>query len=137
MRITLSILVTGLLVGCVGSPGQNKHMLHPSQQVLEPPRLGMSPEQVRTNLSGLWLLMSASRPIPGWSTNYHIDAPAGWLARKYEFLHGVAVQRCDVYWEHSTWSRSYHGPWYYGIWLHGFYFDIQDRLTGFDRSVRD
>jgi hypothetical protein len=131
-RFISFILATGFLTGCVTRP-------QPTEQATPPPQkhaqakhsysVGMSRNEVRAKLADSWLLVSASRPLAGWSGQ--VSPPAGGFAEMFERSHPGAVEACDVYWVGHTNAPSM----YSGKWLNYFYFDRNDKLIGFDRWV--
>jgi hypothetical protein len=91
----------------------------------------MTRKEVRADLADSWLLVSASRPPTGWSSQ--VSPPAGGRAAMFERSHPGAVETCDVYWVGHTNAPSM----YFGRWLNYFYFDRDEKLIGFDRWVID
>jgi len=129
----LYALAIGLLAGCATHPRQSMQATPPqrSQHAIHSFSVGMTRGQVREDLTDSWLLVSASRPAGGWSSQ--ISPPAGGQAATFERFHSDAVEACDVYWVGHT-----HAPaMYYGIRLNYFYYDRNQRLIGFERWVID
>ena len=128
-------LTVGLLVGCATVPHQGPPEASQQPQRIERAKhsflVGMTRKEVRVDLSDSWLLVSASRPATGWSSQ--ISPPAGRYAAIFEHSHPDAVGACDVYWVGHTNAPSI----YFGKWLNYFYFDRDDKLIGFDRWVID
>jgi len=91
----------------------------------------MSRKEVRAELSDSWLLVAASRPATGWSSQ--TSPPAGARAVMFERSHPDAVEACDVYWVGHTNAPNM----YFGKWLNYFYFGANEKLIGFDRWVID
>ena len=92
----------------------------------------MSRDAIRAELADSCHLVSAPRPLEGWSRNAF--PPAGRFAGRFEASHGGAtVEHCDVYWIGHTNAPKI----YYGIWLNYFYFDQEMKLIGFDWRVID
>ena len=135
LRLVTLFLVSGLLLSCASRPRSTSHAVSTpphSKAALHSYSLGMSRREVRADLSDSWLLVSASRPVTGWSS--HVLPPAGGRAVKFERSHeGSLVEKCDVYWVGHTNAPKMN----YGIWLNYFYFDGDDKLIGFDRWVID
>jgi hypothetical protein len=129
------ILATGLVIGCVNQPLKSEQAA-PPPQTTERARhsflVGMSRKEVRKELADSWLLVSASRPVSGWSKRD--SPPAGGRVVRFESSHpGTVVEECEVYWVgHTNAPRMY-----YGIWLSYYYFDRDEKLIAFDRSVID
>ncbi len=122
MRLIAFILVTGLVQSCATVPRQASHSYS----------LGMGRKEVREGLADSWLLISASRPVTGWSGD--VSPPAGGQAAAFESSNaGIIVETCDVYRVGHTNALKM----YYGIWLDYFYFDRNDRLVGSGRWVID
>src|SRR5450755_2162471 len=114
-------LTVGLLTGCATGPHQS--LPQPSRQPQRTERakhsfsIGMTRKEVRADLADSWLLVSASRPLTGWSSQ--VSPPAGGRAAMFERSHPGAVEACDVYWVGHTNAPSM----YFGRWLNYFYFD--------------
>jgi hypothetical protein len=134
-RFIKLILAIEFLTGCATHPHPiEKATLQPRQS--EPAShlysVGMSRKELRADFADSWLLVSASRPVTGWSNE--VSPPAGEFAAKYESSNvGIVVASCDVYWVGHTSAPKM----YYGKWLNYFYFDRNDKLIGFDRAVID
>ena len=130
VRFISLILAVGFLAGCAANL---------RDQLLQLCHTGMSREELHAQLASSRLLLSASRPIQGWSGD--IDFPTGSSAGDFERLHaGIVVQICDVYWVgHTNNPKIYNIPktFYFGRRLDYFYFDEQDRLVGFERWTID
>ena len=135
LRFILFILTAGLLIGCATHRPRSEQATPHSQRTERAPHsfsIGSSRKEVRADLSDSWLLVSASRPVSGWSRK--VSPPAGGRAVRFESSHpGSPAEACDVYWiGHTNAPRMY-----YGIWLNCFYFDHDEKLIGFDRWVLD
>ncbi len=133
-RLYSFLVIVGLWAGCSTHPRQSEQTAPPppqSQRTSHSFSVGMTREQVRAELTDSWLLVSASRPTTGWSSQ--VSPPAGARAAMFERSHSGAVEACDVYWlGHTNAPRMY-----YGKWLNYFYFDRDQKLIGFDRWVID
>ena len=135
MRLVSFVLATGLLIGCATSPPPGEQAMQHPQRTERAPQsfsVGMSRNEVRAELADSWLLVSASRPISGWSRQ--VSPPAGGRAVHFESSHpGTVAEACGVYWVgHTNAPRMY-----YGIWFNYFYFDQDEKLIGFDQWVLD
>src|SRR6266446_1991247 len=134
-RLISFIFAAGLLSGCATRPQASEPATPPPERSARASTwfsVGMTREQVRADLRDSWLLVSASRPAAGWSRE--VSPPAGRFAARFESSHpDAAVEACDVYWVGHTNAPSM----YYGKWLTYFYFDRNQKLTGFDRWVVD
>jgi hypothetical protein len=134
MRFFSFLIVVGLWAACSTHPRQSEQSAPPpqrSQRASHSFSIGMTREQVRAELTDSWLLVSASRPSVGWSSQ--VSPPAGRFAASFEGWHPDAVEACDVYWLGHTNAPSM----YYGKWLNYFYFDRKQKLIGFEKWVID
>jgi hypothetical protein len=83
---------------------------------------GMTRKEVRAELGDSWLLVAASRPASGWSSQ--VSPPAGGRAEMFDSSHSGAVAACDVYWVGHTNPPST----YFGKRLDYFYYDRDEKL---------
>ena len=131
-RFISLILTIGLLQGCT-APHQGPTQPSPQQQRSKRSKhsfsVGMTRKEVQAKLADSWLLVSASRPPSGWSSQD--SPPAGGFASMFERSHPGAVEACEVYWVGHTNAPTI----YFGKWLNYFYFDREEKLIGFDKWV--
>jgi hypothetical protein len=129
------ILTAGVLTGCTTGPHTSAPQPSPQPQRSERAKhsfsVGMTRKEVRAELAGSWLLVSASRPPTGWSSQD--SPPAGGRAAMVERSLPGAVSACDVFWVGHTNAPKM----YFGKRLDYFYFDRDEKLIRFDWWILD